>query len=243
MTQDRHMTRIAALAFALSVASVAGAQPMELGRQYRMVEPAVATAVKPGQIEVIEFFSIGCPHCAEFEPFLQSWLKRKPGNVKFTRIPATFNPFFKLLGRAFYALEDLKASERALPLLYDAIHTKRNPDLLRPLGEYNARAAKNDPTGMAAAEAQVLDALTMFLASEAGMDSKKFRSAWNSFSMNTRLAQADTMMRKYGVRGVPGVAVNGKYFTGPGRPLAIRDFDEMIKTMDHLVALESKPAR
>jgi thiol:disulfide interchange protein DsbA len=237
------MTRNAALAFALLATTAATAQPMELGRQYRMVEPAVATAVKPGQIEVIEFFSIGCPHCAEFEPFLQAWIKRKPGNVKFTRVPATFNPFFKLLGRAFYALEDIKASERALPLLYDAVHVTRNPELLRPLGEYNARAAKGDVTGMAAAEAQVLDALTMFLAREAGVDGKKYRAAWNSFSMNTRLAQADTTMRKYGVRGVPGIAVNGKYFTGPGRPLAIRDFDEMIKVVDHLVALEAKPAR
>ena len=238
------MTRIAALAFALFVATAAaGGEPLELGRQYRMVDPAQPTSVKKGQVEVIEFFSIGCPHCAEFEPYLQAWLKRKPANVKFTRLPATFNPFFKLLGRAYYALEDIKATERAVPLLFDAIHVKRNPDLLRPLGEYNARAAANDPTGMAAAEAQVLDALTMFLAREAAVDGKKFRSAWNSFSMNTRLAQADTIMRKYGVRGVPGIAVNGKYFTGPGRPLAIRDFDEMIKVTDHLIGLESKPAR
>ena len=235
------MIRILALASALLAASVASAQPMELGRQYRMVDPAVPTAVKPGQIEVIEFFSLGCPHCAEFEPFLQGWLKRKPGNVKFTRVPATFNPFFKLLGRAYYALVDVKAAERAIPMLYDAIHVKRNPDLLRPLGEYNAQAAKNDPTGMAAAEAQVLDALTMFLAREAAVDGKKFRAAWNSFSMNTRLAQADTISRKYGLRGVPGIAVNGKYFTGPGRPLAIRDFDEMIKVTDHLIGLETKP--
>ena len=237
------MIRTVALASALLATAVATAQPMEVGRQYRMVEPAVPTAVKPGQIEVIEFFSIGCPHCAEFEPFLQAWLKRKPANVKFTRVPATFNPFFKLLGRTYFALVDVKAAERAIPLLYDAIHVKRNPELMRPLGEYNAQATKGDPTGVAAAEAQVLDALTMFLAREAAVDGKKFRAAWNSFSMNTRLTQADTISRKYGLRGVPTIAVNGKYYTGPGRPLAIRDFDEMIKVVDHLVALETKPAR
>lgn len=234
------MTRIASLALALLVSAAAYAEPYEIGRHYKLVEPAQPTAVKPGQIEVIEFFSIGCPHCAEFEPYLQSWLKRKPANVKFTRIPATFNPFFKLLARAYYALEDIKASERAVPLLFDAIHVSRNPALLRPLGEYNARVAANDPAGAAAAEQQALDAIAGFLAAEAAVDAKKFRVAWGSFSMNTRLAQADDTFRRNGVRGVPAITVNGKYFTGPGRPLAIRDFDELIKVTDYLVGLETK---
>lgn len=232
-----------ALALALSVTAAVGAEPYEVNRHYRVMDPTIPTGVKPGQIEVIEFFSIGCSHCAEFEPYLQSWLKRKPANVRVTRVPATFNPFFKLLARAFYALEDVKATDRAVPLLFDAIHVTRNPDLLRPLGEYNARMAANDPAGAAAAEKDVLDALTMFLAREAGVDSKKFRNAWSSFSMNTRMAQADVVFRKYGVRGVPTVAINGKYITGPGKPLAIRDFDQMVKVMDQLIALESKPAK
>ena len=30
------------------------------------------------KIEVIEFFSYSCPHCGEFEPSLQDWLKTLP---------------------------------------------------------------------------------------------------------------------------------------------------------------------
>lgn len=237
------MIRTALLALALTLTATAGAETYEVNRHYRVMTPAIPTSVKPGQIEVIEFFSIGCPHCGEFEPYLQSWLKRRPANVKFTRVPATFSPFHKLLGRVYLALEDTKAADRAVPLLFDAIHVKRDPDLLRPLGEYNARMAANDPAGAAAAEKQVLDALTMFLAREAGVNAAKFRKAWNSFSMNTRLAQADVAARKYGMRGVPAIAINGKYVTGPGQPLAIRDFEQMVKVMDHLLALETKPAK
>ena len=82
------MIRNALLALALTVTTAACAEPFEVNKQYRVIEPAQATNVKPGQIEFIEFYSIGCPHCAEFEPYMQSWLKRKPGNVKVTRVPA-----------------------------------------------------------------------------------------------------------------------------------------------------------
>ena len=61
--------------------------------------------------------------------------------------------------------------------------------------------------------------------------------------MTSRLAQADATFRKYGVRGVPAIVVNGKYFTGPGRPLAIRGYDEMMSVTEHLISLESKPAK
>jgi len=239
------MIRPALLALAFVTATAAGAAPYAAGQHYKLLEPPIPTAVKPGQVEVIEFFSMGCPHCAEFEPFLQSWLKRQPSNVKFTRVPvaAGFAPLFTPLARTYYALVDIKAADRAVPLLFDAIHSRRNPDLLRPLGEYNARATANDPAGTAEAEKQLLDALTMFLAREAGVDSKRFRGAWSSFSMNTRLAQAGTTARKYGVLGVPGIVINGKYFTGPGGKLAVRDFDELIKVMDYLVGLESTPKK
>jgi thiol:disulfide interchange protein DsbA len=239
------MIRPALLALAFATAAAVGAAPYEAGVHYKLVEPAIPTSAKPGQVEVIEFFSIGCPHCAEFEPFLQSWIKRKPKNVKFIRVPASggFAPLFKPLARAYYALEDVKAADRAVPLLFEAIHARRDPDLLRPLGEYNNSATKGDAVATAAAEQQLLSALTMFLAREAGVDPKRFRGAWSSFSMNTRLAQADTLFRKYGVRGVPALVINGKYYTGPGRPLAVRDFDELMKVTDYLIGLETKPAK
>ena len=33
------------------------------------------------KIEVQEFFWYGCPHCFQFEPKINAWVKNKPSNV------------------------------------------------------------------------------------------------------------------------------------------------------------------
>ena len=118
---------------------------------------------------------------------------------------------------------------------------KKDPDLLGPISEYHRRVVGNDVAGAASAEQEVLSALTSFLAREIAVDPKKFRAAWNSFSMTSRLARADATFRRYGVTGVPTLAVNGKYTTGAGRPLQVRGYDELMKVTEYLVGLESKP--
>jgi hypothetical protein len=40
-----------------------------------------------GKIEVVEFFSWGCPHCYEFYPMLARWTARLPKDVSFKRVP------------------------------------------------------------------------------------------------------------------------------------------------------------
>lgn len=238
------MLRSALLAFSLTVAATAVAgEPYAVNRHYRAVPTPIPTEVKPGQVEVIEFFSIGCPHCSEFEPYLQSWMKRKPANVKVVRVPATFSPYFKILAKAYFALEDVKAADKGVPALFEALHIDKEPALLGPLANYHRAVVGNDPAGAADAEQAVLAALASFLARELAVDPKKFRSAWSSFSMTARLARADATFRRYGITGVPYLAVNGKYTTGAGRPLAIRGYDELMKVTEHLIKLESKPAK
>jgi thiol:disulfide interchange protein DsbA len=57
------------------------------------------------KIEVIEFFSYGCPHCADLEPHLQAWLKRLPPDVQVRRVPVAFQPSWENLARVYYTLE------------------------------------------------------------------------------------------------------------------------------------------
>jgi len=223
---------------ALAVAPLASGLAPTAGAHYRVVDPPVATSVKPGQVEVIEFFSLGCPHCGEFEPALQAWRKRQPANVALVRLPATFNPFFKLMGRVYYALEDVGAAERLTPQLFDAIHVARDPALLRPLGEWQNRLQRHEDA--AAAEAAALAALVDYAAAR-GVDATKLNAALRSPSVALRLARADATYRRYGVLGVPALSVAGKYFTTAGRPFANRSYGELLDTIDYLVALESKP--
>lgn len=236
----------AALAATVSFAGSAAAAPAPFvpaaGQHYRAVQPPAQVDVKPGQVEVIEFFSLGCPHCAEFEPYVQSWIKRKPANVVFKRVPAVFNPFFRIMARATFALDDVGASDRLLPELFDAIHERPDPDLVRPLGEWQNLSQRGQEAAAAEAEKKVYEAFATWVGKR-GVDAKKYKLALNSPSMMTRLAQADTTFKRYGALGVPAVGVNGKHFTSAGRPFAIRTYAELMATVDHLVALESKAAR
>ncbi|MCK4587775.1 MAG: hypothetical protein KAU29_10545, partial [Gammaproteobacteria bacterium] len=61
------------------------------GEHYEVISPAQPTSSKD-KIEVVEMFWYGCPHCFRLEPFVERWLKRKPANVKFVRMPGVFRP-------------------------------------------------------------------------------------------------------------------------------------------------------
>ena len=52
-----------------------------------------------GPIRVTEFFSYGCVHCRNFDPIVEDWLKTAPKDVKFDRIPVTFQPLWKELAQ------------------------------------------------------------------------------------------------------------------------------------------------
>src|SRR5213595_1767867 len=72
-------------------ATLVRAIDVQEGKHY--VRLAQSQPVESGsKIEVIEFFSYACPHCAHFEPLLGPWLKKLPADVQFRRIPALFKP-------------------------------------------------------------------------------------------------------------------------------------------------------
>src|ERR1700723_4556317 len=59
-----------------------------------------------GKIEVVEFFSWGCPHCYEFYPKLSHWLSTLPKDAAFKRVPVGLgHPEWEALARAYYALQ------------------------------------------------------------------------------------------------------------------------------------------
>ena len=77
-------------------AASAGAQggPVE-GTHYTKLAQPVAVSTPSGKIEVIEFFSYGCPHCFALEPTLETWAKQLPPDVVFKRVPVGFNALYE----------------------------------------------------------------------------------------------------------------------------------------------------
>ena len=51
---------------------------------FEVISPAQNTSDQEN-VEVLEFFWFGCPHCYAFEPSIEGWAKNKPDNTVFIR--------------------------------------------------------------------------------------------------------------------------------------------------------------
>ena len=73
---------------ALAISSLFGlsahAEPVA-GQQYVELKSPVPIS-KPGKVEVVELFWYGCPHCYDFEPDLEAWVKKQGKDVVFKRV-------------------------------------------------------------------------------------------------------------------------------------------------------------
>lgn len=193
--------------------SMAGvqAEPFVEGQHYTRITPPALVTAAPGKVEVVEVFWYGCPHCNEFEPYLEMWLKDKPPQVEFHRLPAPLNPRWTVHARTYYALESLGEIDRLHEALFAAMHNQGR-------------------------RLDTLDAIARFLAQQ-GIDEARFRAAYNSPEVDGKVQQAATQVRHYGVNGVPSVVVNGKYRTAAD--MAGGDYGTMIKVIDELIHKEA----
>lgn len=190
---------IAAMAVPYAPGAVSDAS-IVAGRDY--IELAAPLPVSTGnKMEVREFFYYGCSHCFDLEPAVTGWLKRKPADVELVRTPAVLNAKWELLGRAFFVAEELKILGRIHTPFYNAIHIA------------NQKMDSKEAVGK-------------FFVQVGGASQAQFDAAWDSFSVNTKLKNADALARKYMVQGTPTLTVNGKYVVPAAgdRTFAIVDF-------------------
>lgn len=184
---------------------------LQEGRDYELVTPPQPTS-EPGKVEVLEFFWYGCPHCYHFEPDLNAWLKKKPDNVAFIRQPAIFNERWGAHAKMYFTAEALGVIDRMHPALYDAIQNQK-------------------------LKLETEDEQAEFFAKQ-GVPADDYHKAYRSFSVDTKMRQAEGMAAHYGVTGTPALVVNGKYRTG-GK--LVKSFPQMIEVMQGLIAMESTP--
>ena len=77
-----------------------------------------------GKVEVIEFFWYGCPHCNEFEPYLEAWAKKQGPDVVFKRVPVAFRDDFIPHSKMYHALDALGVAEKLTPAVFNEIHVE-----------------------------------------------------------------------------------------------------------------------
>ena len=162
-----------------------GAWPVEGTNYVRLTQPVPVPS--NGKIELIEFFWYGCPHCNAFEPTLDAWQKKLPDDVAFKRVPVAFSEEpFVAHQRIFYALESMGLVDKMHRKVFYAIHNER------------MRLAKPDE-------------IATFMGKN-GVDPAKFLEAYNSFSVQTKAAQARQLAQAYKIDAVPAMGVQGRYY-------------------------------
>lgn len=190
--------------FVLSSAGLA-AEP-QAGREFKPIVPPLATP--KGKIEVIEFFSYGCPHCSDFHPLVSQWSAKLPKDVSFRRIPVSFNrPEWARLSRIYFALEATGDLAKFDAAVFIAIHEQRV-------------VFKTD------------EAVIAWAASK-GIDGKKFGDALASFSMQSKVQRADQEASAARISGVPALAVDGRFLLNNE---AVSNYDELLKLADTMIA-------
>ena len=179
------------------------------GTHYQEIANPVNTN-DSSKVEVIEAFWYGCSHCFRFEPLIADWEDNTPDYVDFVRFPALWNGLMKVHAQVYYAAEALDSLEVLHEPIFNAINVERN---------------------MLQNEDQIGD-----LFEQHGVSQSDFESAFNSFSVRTKVNQAEKRMTDYGIRSTPNMIVNGKYLVATGEN--VRTQQEMLDIVDFLVEKE-----
>lgn len=182
---------VAAGSAAAAAADLAAPTLWQEGVNYTRLVPAQPTNVPPGQVEVLEFFWYGCPHCYAIEPVVQSWLKIKPPYVAFSRVHVMWNDSHRSHARLYYTLESLgKLNE---------LH-----------GEVFKEIQVNGNT-LVAGDAAESERIQSAFVKKFGVSADAFKERYHSFPVDTALARADALVQRYRVDAVPTFVVNGKF--------------------------------
>jgi len=142
---------------------------------------------------------------------MQAWVKNKPANVEFIRQPAVFSELWGKHAKAFFTAEALGVSEKTHADFFDAIQNKKQ-------------------------KLTSEDDLAKFFAAH-GVKDEDFRAAYNSFIVDAKMRQAETMGARYGITGVPALIINGKYRV---TATTAKSQDNMLNVTNELIQQETQ---
>ncbi|MDH4124132.1 MAG: DsbA family protein [Gammaproteobacteria bacterium] len=184
-------------------------------QHYFRLVPTQPTVGGADKIEVAEFFWYGCPHCFDFEKFINPWAADKPANVSFVRVPAMWNAGLKMHAQLYYTEEVLGRNGviKDPAAFHEAV-----------FNEYHRRGNR------LGSEASIQALFARF-----DVSADDFQRAWKSFEVSQKLRVAEDLARRYGIQNVPTVVVNGKYRTGGAEA---GSYPNLIEVINELIARE-----
>jgi thiol:disulfide interchange protein DsbA len=186
-------------------------RPLQAGTDYLVLDKPAGVEAPAGKIEVVEFFWYACPHCNQFEPRLEEWVKRLPKDVAFRRAPVAFRNDFVPLQKLYYTLEALNLVETLHRKAFYAIHVEK-------------QQLNRDETVLAWLVKQ-------------GVDKAKLDETYNSFAVSTKVRKATQLQDAYKLAGVPALGIHGRFYTDG---TLAQSMDRALVVTDHLLAEQRK---
>ena len=199
-----------ALTLGASSSWAQGAAPKE-GKDYIKLGKPASVSAPAGKVEVIEFFWYSCPHCNAFEPQFEAWVKSQPADVVVQRVPVAFNASFVPQQKLYFTLEGMNLLPQLHAKVFRAIHVERI--LLKT------------------------DDAIFELVGKQGVDLAKFKTVYNSFTVNNQVRKASQLQNEYDVEGVPAMGVAGRYYTDGTKA---GNMENVLRVVNALVASSRK---
>jgi len=202
-------------AFMLMFSGAAAAQtdkpvPYQEGLHYFLIDQAPVTS--GDKIELVEAFSYLCTHCNTFEPYINGWIKRKPENVEFRRIPVVFGRgSWELYARGYVTANLMNVPEEAHIAMMDRLWKEKK--MMRSMDE-------------------IADFYSQY-----GLDKDKFLSTSRSFAVDSKIRKDQLEVKSFGITGTPALVLNGKYRISGNA--AVANYDVLLDVVDYLIEMET----
>ena len=173
----------------LSLSAAVSAQELVEGQHYEVLDEPVETQVDEGQIEVLEVFWFGCPHCYRLQSHVNEWYETLDDDVTIEKMPATMGGDWNTHANAFYAAKELGIEEDLHADFFDAIHQ-------------DERSLTDE------------DEIAAFF-TDYGVSEEEAKEALTAFNVRSNVNKANSRMRDMRLMGVPALVVDGRYVVTP----------------------------
>lgn len=137
-----------------------------------------------GSIEVVEFFSYTCPHCATFSPRLRAWHAQQPDSMRLIYLPISWRTEMQASQRLYFTLQHLKRLD---------LHEQVFADYAANPQQFLSHSA------------------VLQWALRKGFDKKTWQTAYNSAVVTQNVRSAQQAFGRFELNAVPTLVVNGRY--------------------------------
>jgi len=171
-----------------------------------------------GKIEVIDFFWYGCPHCADFSPYSQSYkekIKTRQPNVYFVHYPAILGPNWESGAQLFFTIKELNLLDSMHLDIFQAVKTE----------EIDLKDEKS---------------MAIWIAKHSKIAESQFLDKYNSLAVKQSVEQAKQISLKSKIFGTPSLVINSGNPIDPIHPKQIETLEDLTNTADKIIAELSK---